>query len=241
MRPLQHAHRVTGKIANLTITFGSQTVISDVSMNLYKNRVHVLTGPSGSGKTTFLRAINRLNDCFADCYTQGKIELTIDGNLEAVHTLKSQQLPTLRQKVGMVFQHPQLLPGTIADNILLPLKVVSGMTGKVAQNKLSTALSQTTLWDEVKDRLDKPAQSLSGGQQQRLCLARTLALEPEILLLDEPTASLDPKTTEQIESLISELAQHYTIVMVSHSAQQTQKLADYIYYFEQGRVVNNSL
>jgi len=131
----------------------------------------------------------------------------------------------------------QLLPGSIKDNLLLPLNVVANLKGKAAEKKLCSALNQAALWSEVKDRLDVPAQSLSGGQQQRLCLARTLALDPEILLLDEPTASLDSETAEQIEALIVSLASHYTIVMVSHSAQQTKKLADQIIHFKNGRVI----
>lgn len=234
---LKRPPELAGKVSNLTISFGSQPVISDVSVDFYKNQIHVLTGPSGSGKTTFLRALNRLNDCFEDCQTQGKIELSLDGATQPVHALKPQRLPELRRKVGMVFQHPQLLPGTIKENLLLPLKVVCGLKGQAAQQKLFTALNQAALWDEVKDRLNTPAHSLSGGQQQRLCLARTLALEPEILLLDEPTASLDPETAAQIEELIIQLATRYTIVMVSHSAQQTKKLADHISCFEHGRIV----
>ncbi|WED25219.1 ATP-binding cassette domain-containing protein [Vibrio sp. DW001] len=229
--------KLVGKVSSLTITFGSQPVISDVSVDLYKNQIHVLTGPSGSGKTTFLRALNRLNDCLEDCRTQGKIELSLDETMQSIHTLKHQRLPELRRKVGMVFQHPQLLPGTIKENLLLPLKVVCGLKGEAAQQKLFSAFNQAALWDEVKDRLETPAHSLSGGQQQRLCLARTLALEPEILLLDEPTASLDNETAAQIEALIIQLATRYTIVMVSHSAQQTKKLADHIIRFEHGRIV----
>ncbi|MFC1236232.1 phosphate ABC transporter ATP-binding protein [Vibrio sp. F74] len=229
--------KLVGKVSNLTISFGSQPVISDVNVDLYRNQIHVLTGPSGSGKTTFLRALNRLNDCFKDCRTQGKIELSLDGKMQSIHALKPQRLPELRRKVGMVFQHPQLLPGTIKENLLLPLNVVCGLKGEVAQQKLFTAFNQAALWDEVKDRLKAPVESLSGGQQQRLCLARTLALEPEILLLDEPTASLDNETAAQIEALIIQLATRYTIVMVSHSAQQTKKLADHIIRFEHGRIV----
>ncbi|MCQ1059265.1 phosphate ABC transporter ATP-binding protein [Photobacterium sp. ZSDE20] len=234
---LKQSSQLAGKVSNLTISFGSQPVISDVSVNFYKNKIHVLTGTSGSGKTTFLRALNRLNDCFEDCQTQGKIELLLDGKTRPVHAIPSQGLPELRRKVGMVFQHPQLLPGTIKENLLLPLNVVCGLKGQAAQQKLYTALNHAALWDDVKDRLNMPAHSLSGGQQQRLCLARTLVLDPEILLLDEPTASLDPETADHIEALIIQLATRYTIVMVSHSVPQTQKLADHISCFEGGRIV----
>ncbi|MGR5147261.1 phosphate ABC transporter ATP-binding protein [Photobacterium alginatilyticum] len=228
---------LAGKITDLSIYFDKQPIISNFSVSLKKNQIHVLTGASGSGKTTLLRALNRLNDCFENSHAQGEITLSLDGESLAVNTLKTHQLPNLRRKVGMVFQHPQLLPGTVIDNLLLPLKVVNHVSGEHAHAQAISALQQAALWDDVKDRLSRPANTLSGGQQQRLCLARTLALEPEMLLLDEPTASLDPDTTDQIEALIRQLAARYTIVMVSHSAQQTQKLADKVIHLEQGRCV----
>lgn len=227
---------LAGEISNLNIVFDKQPIISNISVSLYRNQIHMLTGASGSGKTTLLRALNRLNDCFDNCYTQGDITLSLSGKSLSVNNLKTHQLPDLRRKVGMVFQHPQLLPGTVWENLLLPLSVVCHLKGEAAQKKATTALTQAALWEEVKDRLNMPASALSGGQQQRLCLARTLALEPEILLLDEPTASLDPKTTTQIEALIRQLATQYTIVMVSHSALQTQNLADQVIHLEQGRL-----
>jgi len=227
---------LAGEISNLNIVFDKQPIISNISVSLYRNQIHMLTGASGSGKTTLLRALNRLNDCFDNCYTQGDITLSLSGKSLSVNNLKTHQLPDLRRKVGMVFQHPQLLPGTVWENLLLPLSVVCHLKGEAAQKRATTALTQAALWEEVKDRLNMPASALSGGQQQRLCLARTLALEPEILLLDEPTASLDPKTTTQIEALIRQLATQYTIVMVSHSALQTQNLADQVIHLEQGRL-----
>ena len=223
---------VIANIQNLSISFGQQVVLSDLSLKLYKNKVHLLSGPSGSGKTTFLRALNRLNDCFPLCKTEGQIELFINGRCQQINQIKIQDLPALRQSVGMVFQHPQLLPGSIQDNVLLPLKVLTNLTGDVARDKLKEVAVQVGLWDEIKHRLHKPATSLSGGQQQRLCLARTLALEPEILLLDEPTSSLDKIAASKIEECISQLAKEYTIVMVSHSAEQAEKLADYIIHIK---------
>lgn len=228
--------QLIGQVCGLTVSFGQHRVLSDVSVTLYRNRVHLLTGPSGSGKSTFLRALNRLNDCFSDCTTQGEITLQFAGGMHQVHLLKPAEFPALRRKVGMVFQHPQLLPGTIADNLLLPLKVVAGLTGQAAQERVMMACQQAALWDEVKGRMAMDAASLSGGQQQRLCLARTLALEPEILLLDEPTASLDSQAAEQVEQCIEQLAQKYTIVMVSHSERQTARLADYIIRLQQGHL-----
>ncbi len=223
-------------VSNLTISFGSHQVVSNAYVDFYRHQIHVLTGASGSGKTTFLRALNRLNDCFSECKTTGDIQLTLNNSQHWVQCMPEQQLPQLRQKVGMVFQHPQLLPGSILDNLLLPLKVVNSVTGQQAHHIAQTALSQAALWEEVSHRLNVHASSLSGGQQQRLCLARTLALEPEILLLDEPTASLDKQTAQQIETLIMELAHRYTIIMVSHSAKQTEKLANRVSHFQAGKV-----
>lgn len=229
---INQAPKCIGRITDLTIKFGQHTVLENFSMNIYQHRIHVLIGASGSGKTTLLRALNRLNDCFAACHSQGQINLCLTEKMIAVDRLKAAQLPQLRRQVGMVFQHPQLLPGSIADNILLPLRVVAGVSGIDANDLAQQALEQAALWDEVTGRLDMPATCLSGGQQQRLCLARTLALQPEILLLDEPTASLDPNTTHQIEQLILKLAKQYTIVMVCHNEQQQQRLADYVIKFD---------
>ncbi|NOI24521.1 phosphate ABC transporter ATP-binding protein [Vibrio mediterranei] len=232
----QPSSQLAGSVSNLTIAFGSNQVVRNANMDFYRHQIHVLTGASGSGKTTFLRALNRLNDCFAECKTTGDIKLTLNDTQHCVQKMPEHQLPQLRQKVGMVFQHPQLLPGSIIDNLLLPLRVVNSVTGQEAHQIAQTALDQAALWEEVSDRLSDHAASLSGGQQQRLCLARTLALEPEILLLDEPTASLDKHTAQQIESLIVELAKRYTIIMVSHSAKQTEKLANRVSHFESGKV-----
>lgn len=231
---------VIAKIKDLSISFGQQVVLHDINLELYKNRVHLLNGPSGSGKTTLLRALNRLNDCFPQCQTKGEIELFMNGKRQQVNTLKAQQLPALRKRIGMVFQHPQLLPGSIRDNLLLPLKVLTDLTPEAARQRLRHATEQAGVWDEIKERLDKPATSLSGGQQQRLCLARALALEPEILLLDEPTASLDKVAATKVEDCITQLAKDYTIIMVSHSKEQAKKLADYIIDISQGRIIANA-
>ncbi|QLE87470.1 phosphate ABC transporter ATP-binding protein [Shewanella sp. Scap07] len=225
------------KVSELSIFFNSKAVVSEVDLTVKRNQIHVLCGASGSGKSTLLRAFNRLNDCFSNCKTIGSIALNIDGSSTTVQSLKSAQLPKLRRKVGMVFQHPMLLPGSIENNILMPLQVTRKLKGDIAREKLTASLKQAALWHEVKQRLAAPAQSLSGGQQQRLCLARTLALEPEILLLDEPTASLDPETTAEIEQLILTLKLHHSIIMVSHSNQQTKVLADQLSYLEHGRIV----
>ena len=225
-----------GEIRNLEVSFGNQPVIREVNILLQRHKIHVISGPSGSGKTTLLRSINRLNDCFPHCCTRGEIILSLGGKRISVQQMTPIQLPLLRQKAAMVFQNPNVLPGSIAANILMPLKVVYHIKGEAAQEKLQISLQRGHLWDEVKDRLNHSADSLSGGQQQRLCLARALALDPEILLLDEPTSSLDPDVGQQIEELIVELASDYTIVMVSHSCRQIAQLADFNIPMDHGRL-----
>ena len=224
---LSLASELVGVLRDLRVSFGNQTVLHSANLSLHRHKIHALSGPSGSGKTTLLRSINRLNECFPSCQTRGEIILSLAGTLHNVQQMASADLPLLRQKAAMVFQHPNVLPGSIASNLLLPLKVVYHIKGDAAQQKLQQALERTHLWKEVKNRLGHPAASLSGGQQQRLCLARALALDPEILLLDEPTSSLDPAVGRHIEDLILELACDYTIVMVSHSRRQITKLADF--------------
>lgn len=217
---------LAGEVSDLHVSFGKQEVLHQINLSVHRNKIHVFSGPSGSGKTTLLRAFNRLNECFDQCETQGEICLSLDGRYQNIHELSDSDLPRLRQKIAMVFQNPNVLPGSIAANLLLPLKVVNGIKGDESQERLQLALTQAHLWQEVKDRLSQPAESLSGGQKQRLCLARALALKPEILLLDEPTSSLDPDVGQQIEELILELVSDYTVIMVSHSRRQIAKLAD---------------
>ncbi|QFU24529.1 phosphate ABC transporter ATP-binding protein [Shewanella eurypsychrophilus] len=217
---------IIGQIQDVSIRFADKTILKNVNMQLRKGQLHMLTGPSGCGKTTLLRALNRLNDCFEKHVMTGNICLQLSEGEVDVSQLVHHHLPLLRRKVGMVFQTPNLLPGSIIDNLLLPLKVVAGLNSVQALARSEEVLVQVRLWDEIKDRLNSDASSLSGGQQQRLCLARTLVLDPEILLLDEPTASLDPENTEVIEQLLVSLKQRYTMVMVSHSPLQTKRLAD---------------
>lgn len=226
-----------GNIRDLSVSFGRQVVIRSASLAIRRHCIHVISGPSGSGKTSLLRSINRLNDCFMPCYYGGEILLSYDGRTQDVLALPENALPQLRRKVAMVFQNPNVLPGSIAVNLLLPLRVVCQTKGDAAREKLEQALKRVHLWREVKDRLNKPASSLSGGQQQRLCLARALAMDSELLLLDEPTSSLDPGIARQVEELILELTHSYTIVMVSHSERQTRQLADVHIRMEDGRVV----
>ncbi|PKH62584.1 phosphate ABC transporter ATP-binding protein [Shewanella sp. Choline-02u-19] len=230
---------VVGHLDGVCIRFSNKTILKDVSLRLYKGQLHMLSGPSGCGKTTLLRALNRLNDCFDDHEMSGSIGLTLSGREVDVTQLAHKHLPLLRRKVGMVFQIPNLLPGSIIDNLLLPLKVVAELNPTQALARSQQVLVQVRLWDEIKDRLNHDASSLSGGQQQRLCLARTLALEPEILLLDEPTASLDPENTAVIEQLLQSLKQQYTMVMVSHCPVQTKRLADKTVKLDRQQIISS--
>lgn len=227
-------------VSDLTVRYGGQTALSGVTADFQPNRIHVITGPSGSGKSTFLRSLNRLNESLGDCQTDGTILMTLQGQTCDISQLADTALPSLRQRVGMVFQHPGLLPGTVEDNLLLPLKLVAGVKGEPAHTQMVSALKQTGLWQEVRQRLRAPADSLSGGQQQRLCLARTLAMQPEVLLLDEPTASLDPAAADQIETLLLELKQHFTLLVVTHNLKQADRLADRLLHFERGALVSGS-
>jgi len=222
-------------IENLCVRFGSKEVIKNTSASFSQNKINSIIGPSGSGKTTLLRAINRLNDIEENCYTSGKLFIKLQDEWHNI--LSNYSSPVyLRRKIGMVFQHPNPLPTTIKRNITLALKIITGLNRSEREERLINSLQQVHLWDEVKDRLKKPALILSGGQQQRLCLARTLALEPEIILLDEPTSSLDFKASKRIEQLLLELKQKYTLIVVSHSLRQTRRISDKVYVLSNGKI-----
>jgi len=220
---------------SLSVDFGRQHVLEQVNLQAIQGEVTVLLGRSGSGKTTFLRSLNRLNDELG-AESRGSVRLWLDGQLREIFASNMDPI-WLRRRVGMVFQTPNLLPTSIARNILTPLKLVSKLDKAAREEQMQKVLKQTKLWGEVCDRLKTPALSLSGGQQQRLCLARTLALKPQILLLDEPTASLDFRATRHIEELLLELAETYPMIIVSHSPGQAERLADAVAVFSQGRVV----
>lgn len=225
------------KITDLSVSFNDQAVLTDISLDLFPGQINVAVGPSGSGKTTFLRSINRLNDFFPGCRTRGKVFINLDDREVDCYD-NSFPLSWLRQKVGMVFQHPNLLPFSIRKNLGLPLKLTLGLKKNEIEERIHWSLKEVGLWDEVKDRLDKSALDLSGGQQQRLCLARVITLKPEVILLDEPSASLDFRATAVIEEMIRKLKSKYTIMAVTHSLSQMQRMADRIFVFRQGRVIN---
>lgn len=223
-------------VAGLAVGFTGRGVLHDLNTEFYRGRVAVILGRSGSGKTTFLRALNRLNECFPGSATRGSIRLKLQGDWWDIYR-DVMPLTELRRRVGMLFQTPHLLPGSITDNLALPGKLVLGWPRREIADRVEMALKESHLWEEVQDRLDAPAHTLSGGQQQRLCLARLLALEPEILLVDEPTASLDFRSSLKVEELLSSLKDRYTIIAVSHTLSQARRLADEALIFRDGSVV----
>ncbi|MDR1977914.1 MAG: ATP-binding cassette domain-containing protein [Synergistaceae bacterium] len=224
-------------IRGLSVRFGDRQALKGVDIDFPAKRISVLLGRSGSGKTTLLRSFNRLNECFEGYEGTGTVKLGgIAGAPDSLEEVNALPLSRLRRLVGMVFQTPNPLPLSIRKNLLLPLTLVAGLETDEAEEAMKRSLTAVGLWKEVADRLDRPAFSLSGGQRQRLCLARVLALEPEILLLDEPTASLDRLAAAVVEDLILSLKGRYSIVMVSHSLAQAGRLGDFLAVLTDGRV-----
>ena len=221
------------RVDKLSVSFAGKRVVRHLSLEIPIGGPTFLLGRSGSGKTTFLRALNRLNECLPGCATSGQVELRLGGEwIDAYAAATS--VEQLRRRVGMVFQSPNVLPMSISRNLAMPLKVALSLAADEAESRAEQVLREVHLWDEVKDRLSQPASTLSGGQQQRLCLARALAFRPEILLLDEPTASLDFKAAQRIEELLIELKSRYTLVIVSHSLSQAQRLAESLFVLHDG-------
>jgi len=205
---------------NLSIHYGDFTAVKDVSLNIERQKITAIIGPSGCGKSTFLRAINRMNDFVPSCHVTG--ELLLDGiNLYA----KEVDPVEVRRKIGMVFQKPNPFPKSIYDNIAWGAKI-NGYKGDMEELVVSSLMS-AALWDEVKDKLHQSAYALSGGQQQRLCIARAIAIQPEIILMDEPASALDPISTLAIEELMQELKKNYTIIIVTHNMQQAARASDF--------------
>ena len=220
-------------VENLSLTYADGTEsLRNVNIAIRENAITVLFGPAGGGKSSLLRCMNRLNDLAEISTKQGRI--LIDG--ENVLDPKTDVIG-LRRKVGMVFASPVVLPLTIRGNLTYGLEVMGEKRKSKLDEAVERSLKQAALWDEVKDRLDDAAIALSGGQQQRLCLARSLALEPEVILLDEPTSGLDPISTGKVETSLQELKKNYTIVLVPHSVQQAARTADFAAFFLQGELV----
>lgn len=227
------------EIQNLSVSFHGRKAVSQINASLPSEGITVLIGRSGSGKTTFLRSLNRLNETFEGYDGSGSVRLLLGGDMKDIYSSLTLTATELRRKVGMVFQTPNPLPMSVRRNIMLPLQLIPGFNRARAEERMEIALKTTGLWDEVKDRLDSPANRFSGGQQQRICLARTLALEPEILLLDEPTASLDSKASELIEDYLLSLKGRYSMVMVSHSIKQALKLGSFFIFLRDGIAVTS--
>lgn len=220
------------KVKDLQLCYGDFHALKNINMDIQQNKVTALIGPSGCGKSTFLRTLNRMNDLIENVKIQG--EIILDG---ANILTPEIDVVNLRKRVGMVFQRPNPFPMSVYDNVAYGPRIhgikEKGKLDEIVENSLKAS----ALWDEVKDRLKKPALGLSGGQQQRLCIARLLAVEPEVLLMDEPTSALDPISTLKIEELMEELKKNYTIIIVTHNMQQAARVSDYTAYFLVGEMV----
>lgn len=220
------------EIKNLDLFYGDFQALKDIDLDIQKNKVTALIGPSGCGKSTFLRCLNRMNDLIDVCKITGNVKFD-DEDVYADHY----DVIDLRTKVGMVFQKPNPFPMSIYDNIAYGPKCQGIKDKKVLDEIVETSLKSAALWEEVKDRLKESAMGLSGGQQQRLCIARAIAMEPEVILMDEPTSALDPIATLKIEELINELKKNYTIVIVTHSMQQAARISDRTAFFLMGDLI----
>ncbi|MCD6257122.1 phosphate ABC transporter ATP-binding protein [Candidatus Aerophobetes bacterium] len=217
---------------NLNLWFGKNHVLKNINMQIEENKVTAIIGPSGCGKSTFLRCLNRMNDLIEDTRIEGKVLL--DG--ENIYGNKM-DVVSLRKRVGMVFQKSNPFPKSIFENVAYGLRIHGEKNKKKLQERVEQSLRDAALWDEVKDRLDKSAMGLSGGQQQRLCIARALAIQPEVVLMDEPASALDPTATNKIEELIQKLKEKYTIVIVTHNMQQAARISDYTAFLLMGELI----
>lgn len=216
---------------NLNLFYDDFQALKNINMSIEKGEITAFIGPSGCGKSTFLKTLNRMNDLVAGCKVEGQVLLDgtdIYGNIDIAH---------LRKRVGMVFQKPNPFPISIYDNIAFGPRTHGTRNKAQLDEIVERSLKGAAIWDELKDRLKKSALSLSGGQQQRLCIARALAVEPEVLLMDEPTSALDPISTSKIEDLALELKNNYTIVMVTHNMQQAARISDKTAFFLMGEIV----
>lgn len=220
------------KASDLNLYYGSNHALKDINIDIKENAITAFIGPSGCGKSTFLRTLNRMNDLVDNVTINGLV--TLDG--EDIYAM-DMDTTLLRKRVGMVFQQPNPFPMSIYDNIAYGPRV-HGIKSKAELDQIvEESLRGAAIWDEVKDRLKKSALGLSGGQQQRICIARALAVEPEVLLMDEPTSALDPISTQRIEDLMEELKQKYTVAVVTHNMQQAVRVSDYTAFFLVGEMI----
>ncbi len=213
-------------VRQLSVAYGERAVLEDVSLDIYQGCITALIGPSGCGKTSFLSALNRMTDMIPGAHVSGSIAFEGQDLLA-----RDRDLLTLRRRIGMIFQKPNPFPLSIWRNLALPLHEHGVKSRTLARDRITRALRDVGLWDEVSDRLDAPALSLSGGQQQRLCIARALVLEPEVLLMDEPCSALDPIASGVVEELIQRLRGRYTLVVVTHNLAQARRIANYAAFF----------
>jgi phosphate transport system ATP-binding protein len=221
------------QVNNLNLWYGDNHALHDLNIELYKNKITALIGPSGCGKSTFLRCLNRMNDLVPSARIEGEVVIDkkniYDKDVDEV---------AVRKRIGMVFQQPNPFPKSIYDNVAYaPIKHGLVKKGSEASDLVEQSLINAGLWNEVKDKLQNPGTSLSGGQQQRLCIARTIAVQPDVILMDEPTSALDPISTEKIEQLMLDLKKDYTIVTVTHNMQQAARVADYTAFFHLGDLI----
>ena len=220
------------RVENLDLYYGEAKALNQINMTIPKNRVTAFIGPSGCGKSTLLRCFNRMNDLVDICRVEGKILLD-DKNIYD----RDVNVALLRRRVGMVFQKPNPFPKSIYENVAYGLRIMGINSRSTLDGAVEKALRGAALWNEVKDRLDENGMSLSGGQQQRLVIARAIALEPDILLLDEPASALDPISTAKIEELVNEMKDQYTIIIVTHNMQQAARVSDYTAFMYMGELI----
>ena len=216
---------------NLNLYYGTNKALKNINMKFNKNEVTALIGPSGCGKSTFLRTINRMNDLIDSVKIEGEVLF------EGENIFSDYDVIDLRKRIGMVFQKPNPFPMSIYDNVAYGARIHGIKDKKRLDEIVEKSLKGAALWDETKDRLKKSAMGLSGGQQQRLCIARTLAVSPEVILMDEPTSALDPISTNKVEDLIEELKKEYTVIIVTHNMQQAGRIADKTAFFLNGEVI----
>ncbi len=224
--------RLKMTVRNLNFFYGSSQALNEINMDIAENQVTALIGPSGCGKSTFLRTLNRMNDTIPGIRLEGEVKLD---DIDIYQSIKD--VSSIRTRVGMVFQKSNPFPKSIFDNVAYGLRVNGITDRRVITEAVEDTLKRAFLWDEVKDKLTRNAYMLSGGQQQRLCIARALAVRPEVLLMDEPASALDPISTSKIEDLIGELKKHYTIVIVTHNMQQAARISDFTGFFYEGYLI----
>ena len=232
MAPVDQNQKVRIDIQNLSFYYGATKALKNVSLPLYDQKVTAFIGPSGCGKSTLLRVLNRIYELYPKQRAEGKVLFDGENILDG-----KQDINLLRAKIGMVFQKPTPFPMTIYDNIAYGIKLYERTRKSVLDDRVEEALTRAALWNEVKGTLKESGLSLSGGQQQRLCIARTVATKPEVILLDEPCSALDPISTAKIEELIDELSNEYTIVIVTHNMQQASRVSDYTAFMFLGELI----